>query len=280
LASFIASDIYFLANTANQRVRTQGAFRVSADQAELWDPVSGATRTLSAASAVQLSFEPYQSCILVFYHQGLVSKRTQISAAKPNPPLSALDLASNWSVTFSGLGRTVKMKTLHSWTDDADTKYYSGTAVYEKELKVPVALLKPDINLYLDFGPGTPIPVTTVASDLGADATGSGTPRMQAWLDSPVREGALIFVDNRLVGAVWLPPYQVDVTQYLHAGDNQLKIVVGNLAINEMAGRALPSYRLLNDRYGERFRAQDLTNLEPLPSGILGDLRLVPRAAP
>ncbi|PYT71086.1 MAG: glycoside hydrolase [Acidobacteria bacterium] len=227
------ADIYFLANTANQRVRTQGAFRVSADQAELWDPVSGATRTLSAASAVQLSFEPYQSCILVFYHQGLVSKRTQISAAKPNAPLSALDLASNWSVTFSGLGRTVKMKTLHSWTDDADTKYYSGTAVYEKELKVPVALLKPDINLYLDFGPGTPIPVTTVASDLGADATGSGTPRMQAWLDSPVREGALIFVDNRLVGAVWLPPYQVDVTQYLHAGDNQLKIVVGNLAINE-----------------------------------------------
>jgi hypothetical protein len=274
------ADIYFLANTANQRVRTQGAFRVSADQAELWDPVSGETRILSAASAVQLSFEPYQSCVLVFYHQGLDSKRTRISTAKPNAPRSALDLASNWSVTFPGLGRTVRMETLHSWTDDVDTKYYSGTAVYEKELKVPVALLRPDINLYLDFGPGTPIPVTTVASDLGADATGSGTPRMQAWLDSPVREAALIFVNNRFVGAVWLPPYQVDVTQYLHAGDNQLKIVVGNLAINEMAGRVLPSYRLLNDRYGERFRAQDLTNLEPLPSGILGELRLVPRADP
>jgi hypothetical protein len=103
---------------------------------------------------------------------------------------------------------------------------------------------------------------------------------MQAWLDSPVREAALVFVNERLAGTVWLPPYQLDATKYLHAGDNQLRIVVGNLAINEMAGRALPSYRLLNDRYGERFRAQDLTNVQPLPSGILGDLRLVPRPAP
>ena len=120
----------------------------------------------------------------------------------------------------------------------------------------------------------------TAASDGGADGTGSGTPRMQAWLDSPVREAAVVFVNEKLAGTVWLPPYQVDATKYLHAGDNQLRIVVGNLAINEMAGRALPNYRLLNDRYGERFRAQDLTNVEPLPSGILGDLRLVPRTAP
>jgi hypothetical protein len=183
-------------------------------------------------------------------------------------------------VTFSDLGRTVKMERLHSWTDDADTKYYSGAVVYEKRLNVPVVLLKPGINLYLDFGFGTPIQVPTAPSEFGADGTGSGTPRMQAWLDSPVREAALVFVNERLAGTVWLPPYQVDATKYLHAGDNQLRIVVGNLAINEMAGRALPSYRLLNDRYGERFRAQDLTNLQPLPSGILGDLRLVPRTAP
>jgi len=42
----------------------------------------------------------------------------------------------------------------------------------------------------------------------------------------------------------------------------------------------LPDYRLLNDRYGERFHPQDLANLQPVASGILGKLRLVPRAAP
>lgn len=62
----------------------------------------------------------------------------------------------------------------------------------------------------------------------------------------------------------------------LHAGQNQLRIVVGNLAINEMAGRALPDYRLLNLRYGKRFQSQDLENLCPLPSGILGPVSLVP----
>jgi hypothetical protein len=54
---------------------------------------------------------------------------------------------------------------------------------------------------------------------------------------------------------------------------------VANLAINEMAGKALPDYRLLNLEYGERFQAQDLSGLEPPPSGILGDPKLVARPA-
>ena len=41
-----------------------------------------------------------------------------------------------------------------------------------------------------------------------------------------------------------------------------------------MAGQALPDYRLLNDRYGERFVPQGMDNLQPLPSGLLGGLRL------
>ena len=53
-----------------------------------------------------------------------------------------------------------------------------------------------------------------------------------------------------------------------------LRIVVGNTAINSMAGRALPDYRLLNDRYGERFVPQGMDNLQPLESGLVGRLRL------
>jgi hypothetical protein len=61
----------------------------------------------------------------------------------------------------------------------------------------------------------------------------------------------------------------------VHAGTNELKIIVANTAINEMAGRATPDYRLLNLRYGEKFTPQDMDHLEPLPSGILGQLRLI-----
>jgi len=75
-------------------------------------------------------------------------------------------------------------------------------------------------------------------------------------------------------GSCGNPPYTIDVTRLLRTGKNNLRIIVGNTAINSLAGRALPTYRLLNQRYGERFVPQDMVNLEALPSGILGGLRL------
>jgi hypothetical protein len=44
-----------------------------------------------------------------------------------------------------------------------------------------------------------------------------------------------------------------------------------------MAGHALPDYRLLNLRYGERFQPQDLDKLQPAASGLLGRVRLISR---
>ena len=140
-------------------------------------------------------------------------------------------------------------------------------------------MLKHGMAVYLDFGPGTPVAMPTAPSEFRSEGTGSGTPRAQAWLDSPVREAAQVFVNGKAAGSVWLPPYELDVTKFLHAGENQFKILLGNLAVNEMAGGSLPDHRLLNDRYGVRFSDQDLEHLEPLPAGIVGKLHLVARAS-
>ena len=64
------------------------------------------------------------------------------------------------------------------------------------------------------------------------------------------------------------------LSRFLHPGYNQLRIVVANTAINEIAGASLPSYKLLNLRYGERFTPQGFENIMPLPSGILKPVRL------
>ena len=69
----------------------------------------------------------------------------------------------------------------------------------------------------------------------------------------------------------------MDVTGLITAGNNQLRIVVANLAINGMAGQKMPDYELLSLRFGERFQPQDLKDLQPLPSGILGRMQLVAR---
>jgi hypothetical protein len=98
---------------------------------------------------------------------------------------------------------------------------------------------------------------------------------MRAWYDPPLREAAVVYVNGKRAGAVWHPPYRIDIAPLLHPGTNELKIVVANTAINELAGRAAPDFRLLNLRYGEKFTPQDMDHLEPLPSGILGPLRLI-----
>jgi hypothetical protein len=97
---------------------------------------------------------------------------------------------------------------------------------------------------------------------------------MRALLDGPVREAAVVTVNGRHAGSVWCPPYSIDVTDYLKGGENKLRITVGNTAINYMAGHALPDYRLLNLRYGERFQPQDMDKIQPVPSGLLGRIRL------
>ena len=97
---------------------------------------------------------------------------------------------------------------------------------------------------------------------------------MRAYLEGPVRETAEVYVNGQRVGVVWHPPYSIDVTSLMKPGKNELTIIVGNSAINSLAGHSLPDYRLLNDRYGERFVPQGMENLQPLPSGIVGELRL------
>ena len=76
-------------------------------------------------------------------------------------------------------------------------------------------------------------------------------------------------------GSVWCPPYTVEVTGLLKRGDNKIRILVANTAVNHMAGRSLPDYRLLNQRYGKRFDPQDMDKIQPIPSGLLGPIRLI-----
>jgi hypothetical protein len=98
---------------------------------------------------------------------------------------------------------------------------------------------------------------------------------MRAYLEGPIREAAQVYVNGQLAGVVWRPPYRLDVTNIVHPGTNELRVVVGNSAINALAGQPLPDYRLLWDRYGMLFVPQDMQDLHPLPSGMLGPVTLM-----
>jgi hypothetical protein len=209
------------------------------------------------ATTVALVFEPYQSHIIVFTRQASALSTPRVHSGGH----STIDLNADWSVTF-GQGPAQVFKTLHSWEEDDATRYFSGVATYEKYFDLPENSLVQGGSAVLDFGDGTPLDV---------QPTRNG---MQTWYDAPIREAAVIYVNGQRAGSLWCPPYRLDVTGFLKAGRNQIRLVVGNTALNYLAGHKLPDYKLLNLRYGERFQAQDMDKIRPLPSGLIGTPKL------
>ncbi|MGB8479811.1 MAG: glycosyl hydrolase [Acidobacteriaceae bacterium] len=248
-------DLYFLVNTSNQTRNFSATFRVLARTAQWWNLDSGAVTGAATRDSLNISMQPYESRILVFLSDNVNSVRESPTLVPLPQPM---DLSANWKVEFLQQNRTTNYSTLYSWTDDSPTRFYSGQVAYGKTFRIPKSLRDPGTIVHLDFGPGETV---TSPAHSGSE--------LRALLESPVREAAQVYVNGKLAGSIWHPPYEVDVTRFLQPGENHLRIIVGNLAINEMAGRALPDYRLLNQRYGERFTPQDMNHLEPLPSGIL-----------
>ncbi len=250
------AEVYFLANTSNHPVKTSATFRVTGMAPAAWDPYNGGVQAGGVSNRLNLDLAPYESRVVVFSKE-----REPAPPPETFAPAVPMDLSNNWVVRFGGSAQPRVMPQLVSWTDLPETKYFSGQATYDH-----VVVLTSAGRYTLDFGEGTP--VTTEER-----RAGSG---MRAMLESPVREAAQVIANGRVAGYVWKPPYKLEIGGYLFPGGNQLRITVANLAINEMASGPLPDYKALNAKYGERFQAQDLNNLQPVPAGILGKVRLIP----
>ncbi len=255
------SEIYFVANTSNQKQQVQIEFRSRGEQVEVWDAISGKgfaaniSTQSTASTTVSLDFEPYQSHVVVF------SNGKSPMPKQPMKPevASSLDISSDWQITF-GQNAPASIKQFGSWTDDETKRYFSGTATYTRSFEVLGNSI--GATAVLDFGEGKALEV---------QQTRNG---MQTWFDPPIREAAVIYINGQRAGSLWCPPYRLDVTRLLKNGRNDIRIVVGNTAMNYMAGRKLPDYKLLNLRYGERFQPQDMDKIRPLPSGLTGKLTL------
>lgn len=253
------ADVYFLVNTSNHAVKSSASFLVGDRAAAWWNPSTGEIEWASNGNSVELALAPYESRILVFSNERIPPPTMPAGRTPPT-----IDISTDWKVTFAGHA-PVTMKNLHSWTDDEEHKYFSGSAIYERIVNLPTQTLSSGHPIYMSFGEGTPVMVEE-------HRAGSG---MRAMLESPVREAAVVYVNGKRAGSVWAPPYEIEIGRLLHAGDNELRIVVANLAVNELAAQPPPDYSALNARYGERFQPQDVNAIKPYPSGILGPVRLI-----
>jgi len=257
-------DIYFVANTSNQSVKATVDFGTKYESGEQWNPDTGREIIASPiAKGQKLTLAPYESAVFVF---PITHPRTGIWTLPPERQI--IDLTGDWKVTFTGLGKTVDQSTLTDWTADPSTRNYSGEVVYSRDFKLSEGESRAIVNLAVDGGralPGSPDSPPEHAP-LGPDGlpnplvTRTG-PGMHAYFDPPVSEAALVVIDGKEAGALWHPPYRLDLTNMLKPGQNHIEIHVYNTALNAWSA--------------DRFQMQDLDQVKPIPSGILGTIKLV-----
>jgi hypothetical protein len=118
-------------------------------------------------------------------------------------------LAGPWELQFPehcGVPRTLTLPTLVSLNQHQDfgVRHFSGTLTYRKPIQLKIEDLTKDCRLFLDLGR----------------------------LDVAAR----VRVNGKQAGSLWKPPYRLEITPLVHAGDNELEIDVTTLWPNRLIG--------------------------------------------
>ena len=206
-------DIYFVSNQADKVQEIYPEFRVTGRQPELWDATNGSIRALPAfeqkkeSTLVPLKLAPYESTFVIFRSPASPSRGSTILDNYPEPAVVE-KLEGPWQVTFDASRRgpkePVTFEVLQDWTTFPDNriKYYSGEATYTIKFILPEK--QKGETILIDLGNLTAM--------------------------------AKITVNGSYAGGVWTPPYELDITEQVKAGENELNIVVVNNWMNRIIG--------------------------------------------
>lgn len=204
-------DIYFLSNQSDQEIEVTPEFRIKGKQPEWWDATTGEIRRLPAfeftenGTQVPLRLAPFESTFIVFRQTGKASAEG-IDANCPRPE-TWMALDKGWNVTFKDSIRGPKQTQSFDQLIDISThpdesiRYYSGTIVYDKQISIDQL---PAGNIYLNL------------HDIGVTAK--------------------VTVNGQYAGGVWTPPYRLDISEWLHKGENQISVEVTTTWQNRLIG--------------------------------------------
>jgi len=210
-----------------------------------------------------LSLDAYESTVIVWTHEAAPAPA---AATAPQLVSAPLDLSTNWTVQFGKDAAAVQLPKLSSWTDNPATRNFSGVATYTNHFTLPSDKLADGAQEFLTFGPSR-------AESQRVTRAGNG---FQADLAPPVREAAVVYINDHRAGSVWCSPYKLDVTRWLTPGDNTIRIDVANTMVNSIAAGGFPNYdiRAITARYGNRFSPNSADQFQPVPSGLMGPIVL------
>jgi len=265
------ADVYFVVNQSDKPVHIDARVRASGNTVELWRPMDGLVEAAPFTSGAAIdersgnrqpglqpaaySEQPGFTTVpldLAIRESLFVVIRggARADAAPPHSTASRtiVALRGPWTVTFPpllGAPSSVQLTKLASWTESSDpgVRYFSGTARYATSFTLPAQ----------------------------AWHRSSGE-RVVLHFDR-VRDIAEAKVNGKLIGLLWAPPYDIDVTDAIRPGLNKIEVDVTNEWTNRLIGdRGLPeTQRVLHSpvpaRPGPGPSLQE--------SGLIGDVSLV-----
>jgi hypothetical protein len=161
----------------------------------------------------------------------------------PDPPAPTA-IAGPWEVMFPGVALPAPFAKLASWTEHADAaiKYFSGTAVYRTTFDAPA--VKRRERTILDLG--------------------------------GVESLAEVTLNGRKFGALWKPPFRLDVTGAIKPGANVLEVSVVNTWYNRLLGQRKEPAAFSAPDVFKPWVLKEVNTDDPLgTSGLLGPVQLL-----
>ena len=248
--------VYFITNLNNTFTADTIQLNTIAQSVEWYDPLTQEKGLLKfkeikgKAVKFYLSLSPGQSCIITTYHK----KQTRKEYAYHLPQQAAtISLQGKWHLTFKSgapkIPAAITTNQLTSWTTLGDSllQYFSGTGVYTLPFTLPAGT---------DFSKGFLL-------NLG-----------------DVREMAQVTINGQNVGKLWSLPYSLYIKPGILKKENTLEIAVTNLSANRI--RYLDKQKVEWKKFHEinfvniRYEPFDAAKWEPVASGLLGPVQLIP----
>ena len=237
-------DIYWVCNATGQTKLMEFSFNVTGKKPQIWNAVDAQMSEVdyimeNGRTHVKVNMNPYDAYFVVF---GQKTDTTSLTLPH-HERQCVMTLDTHWDVTFGGVQDTpekIHMDTLQSFTenDDRQIRYFSGTAVYDKDFTLPHYDRKCAYTLNL--------------GGVGCMA--------EVWLNG-----------HRL-GVLWKAPYTIDITSALKKKGNHLQVKVTNLWANRIIGDKQPDAKQYAwTSYNGAFNASS----KLLPSGLLSGVQIL-----
>lgn len=238
-------EIYWVNNRSFQPHVLDASFRVSGLKPQRWNPETGAISDVAyeqrdGRTWITMPMQGGEASFIVFRGK---ADESVLAKEQTNVRKTLCDWWPAWKVIFEN-GQVdpsvIVVDSLMSYTESSmeGIKYYSGSAIYRNSFRLKASDLRSG-RIILSLG------------SVGCIAE--------------------VSVNGKYMGQLWHSPYEIDITEAVRKGDNQLEVEVVNMWRNRIIGDRQPSCK-----HPQTFTSYKFYNANsPLqPSGLIGPVRI------